>query len=214
MSRIAICPTVTATDVHEYRDQMERLAPFAERVHIDLMDGQFAPTVSPALEHVWWPENIVADIHLMYAQPVSQLDKLVQLNPHMVIVPAEAEGDIVAFLASLQSHGIAGGIALLPDTEVQQVAEAVKVADQVLIFSGKLGHHGGVADSKLLRKVADIRALNTTAEVAWDGGINDINVVELVQAGIEVLNVGGYVQRAADPQAAYGILDRKVQAIA
>lgn len=211
MSRIVICPTVTATDTHEYREQMERLIPFATRVHIDLMDGHFAPTVSPTLKHVWWPEGIVADIHLMYTRPSEQLDMLIQLKPHLVIVPAEAEDDVAACLASLQTHGVAGGVALLPDTDVQEVANIVKIADQVLIFSGKLGYHGGVADVSLLRKVADIRAINKTAEIAWDGGITDVNATTLVQAGIEVLNVGGFIQRAPDPQAAYAILTEQVR---
>ncbi len=52
-----ICPTVTAYDPHEYREQMERVEPFAKRIHIDLMDGHFAPTKSPGLKHVWWPDD-------------------------------------------------------------------------------------------------------------------------------------------------------------
>ena len=39
-----ICPTVTAVSEHDYKEQLLRLKPFAKRIHIDLMDGRFAPT--------------------------------------------------------------------------------------------------------------------------------------------------------------------------
>src|SRR6185437_8303047 len=80
-----VCPTVTAFDAHEYRAQVELLEPFAKRLHIDLMDGRFAPTKSPELETIWWPENVTADIHIMYVQPEAHLEQLVKLKPHLVI---------------------------------------------------------------------------------------------------------------------------------
>lgn len=216
MTSTTICPTVTATNTHEYREQMERISGFAKRIHIDLMDGQFAPTVSPPLSHVWWPDTVTADIHLMYAHPEAYLETLIQLKPHMVIVPAEVAGDMVAFAAQLHAQGIACGVALLAPTEVDTVSELVAVADQVLIFSGKLGYHGGMADLSLLRKVADIRTINQTAEIAWDGGVDDSNADQIARAGVSVLNVGGYIQHGTEPdaEAAYAILGRKVETLA
>ena len=93
MSQTIICPTVTAYDNHDYREQMEKLQSFAKRIHIDLMDGEFAPTKSPDLEHVWWPENVIADIHLMYKRPAEQLSWLIKLKPSLVVIHAEAECD-------------------------------------------------------------------------------------------------------------------------
>src|SRR5665213_1758785 len=108
-----ICPTVTATDNHDYRAQMERLVTFADRVHIDLMDGDFAPTESPSLNHVWWPEKMTADIHLMYQRPAEQLDVLIKLKPHLAIIHAEAEVDHMDFAARLHRADILVGLALL-----------------------------------------------------------------------------------------------------
>src|SRR5688572_23288072 len=97
----AIAPTITAYDAHEYRDQMEAIESFAERVHIDLMDGKFAPTVSPGLDKVWWPENLTADIHLMFENVEQHLKKLIELKPSLVIIHAEVHGqnDLPLFAA-------------------------------------------------------------------------------------------------------------------
>jgi ribulose-phosphate 3-epimerase len=208
-----ICPTVTATGPHEFREQMERIEPFAKRVHIDLMDGQFAPTKSPALDQIWWSPELTADIHLMYRRPIEQLSTLIKLRPHLVIIHAEAEGDHTHFAESLHKVGIRAGLALLHDTPAESVKNIVKHFDHLLVFSGHLGYHGGEADLKLFDKTRELRRFNPEAEIGWDGGINDKNAEQLVKAGVDVLNVGGFVQKAAEPKAAYAKLREVIQDI-
>jgi len=202
-----ICPTVTAYDPHEYREQMERLQPFAKRVHIDLMDGQLAPTVSPGLDKIWWPEALTADIHLMYQRPMNYLDQLVKLKPHLVVIHYEAEVDHARFATQLREHGIKAGLAILQPTPAEAINDLMKSFDHVLIFSGNLGHHGGQADLGLLEKVGEVRKNYPEIEISWDGGINDQNAKQLAEAGVDVLNVGGFIQKADDPAQAYHLLE-------
>jgi ribulose-phosphate 3-epimerase len=208
---VAICPTVTAYDLDEYRAQVNRLMPFAARVHIDLMDGQFAPTESPSLDQVWLPPHKICDIHLMYQKPMDCLQQLIKLRPNMVVIHNEAEVHHMYFAAELHKEGIKAGLALLPDTPVHYIEQIMHSFDHILIFSGNLGHHGGQADMGLLNKVQEVRALHSDAEIGWDGGINDANVQRLTAAGVDVLNVGGYVQHAGDPAAAYARLEALVE---
>ncbi len=201
-----ICPTVTATDPHEYRAQIERVAPFIRRIHLDFMDGELTPTQSPPVESAWWPENLVADLHIMYRRPHEQLDRIINLKPSLVIVHAEADGHFVGLAEALHQAGIKTGVALLPETTAEVLKPALEHIDHVLIFSGQLGHFGGQADLTLLAKVAAVKRLKKTVEVGWDGGINETNAQRLIKGGVDVLNVGGFIQRAADPQRAYATL--------
>jgi ribulose-phosphate 3-epimerase len=205
-----ICPTVTATGAHQYREQMERIEPFAYRIHIDLMDGRFAPTKSPDIGQIWWSPKIKADIHLMYQRPIEQLSALIKARPDLVIIHAEAEGDLVHFADSLHKVGIRTGLALLQDTSVDSVQGIIESFDHVLIFSGHLGYHGGEANLDLLKKVKQIRELHPHTEISWDGGINDHNAKQLIDAGVDVLNVGGYIQAASSPSRAYQELAQKL----
>ena len=187
----AICPSVTATDPHEYREQMERVEKFARRVHLDFMDGQFAPTESPPIESAWWPEHVLADLHIMYTHPQAYLQKIIHLKPHLAIVHAEAEGHIEGMAKVLRDAGIKLGVALLADTPVSELKPYIKHVDHVLVFSGDLGLYGGIADLKLLDKVKQLKRLKKSLEIGWDGGINADNVRALVSSGVDVLNVGG-----------------------
>jgi ribulose-phosphate 3-epimerase len=208
---VSICPTVTAKDGAEYQTQMENIARFATRVHIDIADGLFAPIELGPIDGIWWPGGMRADIHVMYQRPFDHTQLYLSLQPQMVVVHAEAEGQFVPFAELLHEHGIEVGVALLPQTPVQAIKPALPWIDHVLIFSGDLGHFGGHVDLSLLGKAHELRALKPTIEIGWDGGISDQNALQLAQGGIDVLNTGGFIQRAPDSQAAYELLQHIVQ---
>jgi ribulose-phosphate 3-epimerase len=206
----SIAPSVTARDANEYKHQMDRVARFATRVHIDVADGIFTPVKLLSVEDVWWPGGVRADLHVMYQKPFAHYKTYLSLAPQMVVVHAEAEGGFIPFAELMHRHGIEVGVALKPETPVELIRPALNWIDHVLIFSGNLGHFGGSADLKLIDKVSLLRRLKPQLEIGWDGGINNTNARSLAMGGIDVLNVGGYIQHANDPRLAYGTLARAV----
>ena len=205
-----ICPSVLAATLEDYNDQLAAIESFAERIQIDLGDGQFT-TETLALDDVHWPSSITADIHLMYSRVSDALPKLIALQPSMVILHAETDEYLETAINHLHDHGIAVGIALLQATEVSTAEQLIKKAEHVLIFSGSLGSFGGKADLGLLRKVAEIRAINPDIEIGWDGGANAENARQLRDGGVDVLNVGGAIQKANRPENAYRELVRLIE---
>lgn len=202
----SICPTITTDDPAVYRLQIEQTLSYASRLHIDLADGIFTNNKLMAIEDVWWPGGVRADLHVMYKQPLEHAAVLLALQPQLVIVHAEAEGDFLLFAESAHHRGVEVGVALLPETPVSAIMPALEHIDHVLIFSGNLGHFGGHADLKLLDKAAELKRLKPTLELGWDGGVNDQNAKQLAQGGIDVLNAGGYLHGTQDPAAAYATL--------
>lgn len=198
-----ICPTLLAGEPHEYREQVERIRPFATRVQVDLMDGVFTETRSINPIQAWWPDEVIADIHLMFEDPVSQIETLISLQPNMVIIHNEAAGNLLGMIEHLQKFKIKTGVALLKETTPEDAHALIQTVDHVLLFSGELGRFGGKADMKMLEKVAGVKAINPNVEIGWDGGANIENVKQLHGSGIDVINVGGAIQHAPDAQAAY-----------
>lgn len=204
-----VCPTVTATGTHDYRQQVETLLPFAKRLHIDLMDGEFAPTQSPPLDKIWLPHETVNDIHLMYQRPAEHLEQLIKLKPNLVIIQNEADVHHMQFAAELHKHDIEAGLAILAETPIEWAEQIMHSFDHVLIFSGNLGYQGGSqVDFGLLDKVKFVREHHPDAEIGWDGGVNDSNIKRLADAGVDVFGVGGFIMHAKDPAAAYHQLEQ------
>lgn len=181
---------------------MERVE-FAERIQIDLMDGIFTPTKSPNIEDIWVFEDKKTDIHLMFQNPADVLNQVIDLKPNLVIIHAESDVHIPTFAGALSSSGIKFGIALLKDTAPTEILDYIQYIDHVLIFSGDLGRFGGQADPNLIRKAIQIKQVKPEIEIGWDGGANDSNVKQLADGGIDVINVGGYIQNAENPNENY-----------
>lgn len=203
---VDICPSITATYVEEYSRQVERVAPFATRLHIDIADGIFAPNKLIGISDVWWPGGIRADLHIMYKRPIEVLDTAIALGPELVVLHAEAEGDFMMAAKKLRFHGIQAGIALLPQTPVDLILPGLELIDHVLLFSGDLGHYGGKADLAVLEKVRQIRLRSHRIEIGWDGGVTDQNVKQIAQAGVEMIVSGAYIQKASNAREAYDTL--------
>lgn len=198
-----VCPAILASDPHDFRAQMESASKFAVRLHIDLSDGLFAPTKTIPIDQIWWPGGVRADLHVMHKRPFNHLRAMLALQPQMIIVHAEADGDFEAFAKRAHERGVQTGVALLPGTRPEILQQAIKDIDHVLIFSGSLGRYGGKADLSLLEKVNILKTMKPQIEIGWDGGVNDENAKALADGGIEVLNVGGYIHHADDQAAAY-----------
>lgn len=207
---VAIAPAVLAATPEDYKGTLERIHTFAERVHIDLSDGSFAPTATVAVNQIWWPQGWQIDIHAMVADPAQYIDRLLSLKPNLIILHGEVKVDLLPVMKKIKASGVRAGIALIRSTVPADVAPLIEEADHVMIFSGELGKYGGSASMMQLEKVRLIKTINAGVEIGWDGGATAENAFSLAQGGVDVLYVGGAIQKADNPQEAYETLVKEV----
>lgn len=206
-----IAPAVLAATPLQYEHDMGVAASVSDRVQIDLVDGEFAENTTVSMAQVYWPETVRADMHLMYQDPYEHVPTITSLTPHLVIVHAEArdldDKHITDMRDELKEAGVKFGLAILPETSVEDIKNHLDTIDHVLVFTGELGHYGGRLRFDCLDKIARIKAINPGMEVGVDGGVNEETIGPVLEAGADVLNVGGYIQNATHPQDAYATLE-------
>lgn len=205
-----IVPTVLADNAEQYKEQVERIIGLAERVHIDISDGAFTPTMTVTIPELWAPEGWLVDIHVMANNLAEYVPKLIALRPHLIIVHAEADADVASAVNQIRQANILSGLALLRPTVPHTVEELIKMVDHVMIFSGELGRFGGTASLMQLEKIRLIKAINPNVEIGWDGGVAVDNAYSLVQGGVDVLNVGGVIQKSSDPRMVFDKLQQEI----
>ena len=205
-----IAPTILAENAERYKEQVERISGFAELVHIDISDGEFAPVLTVPIEELWAPEGWTVDIHAMVNNLSEYVPKLIALRPRTIIVHAEASDDVVSALRQIKQANIRAGLALLRPTVPSTVEEMIKQAEHILIFSGELGRFGGTASMMQLEKIRLVKSINSNVEIGWDGGVMTENAYSLVQGGVDVLNVGGAIQKATNPKEVFNKLQQEI----
>lgn len=205
-----IVPAITVETLDAYQAETQRIGTYARRVHIDISDGEFAPTFLLAESNLYWPEGWEVDLHAMVMRPSEHMAAILQLKPHLVVFHAETQEDLLPLFEQLKEAGIRTGVALLKST-VPSTAEAlIQAADHVLIFSGDLGRHGGIASMMQLEKVRLVKKIKPNVEIGWDGGVNLENAYTLTQGGVDVLNTGGTLADAENPAEVYNQLVKEI----
>jgi len=211
---VDIVPTITAANPHVYRTQLELREQFAERLHLDLAEGDFAPTELIPISQVYWSAEKTIDMHMMVHDPGRFVNEYISLKPSLLIVHVEAkDGELsrLDLFDQLKPLDIKVGVCIMAGTEVGEHEDLIKAADHVLIFAGNLGYQGGQADMSCTKKITQIRTLNPEAEIGWDGGVNADNAAKLIESGVDVLNVGGFIAKSDAPQEAYAILEQIIK---
>jgi len=200
-----ITPTITTDDPHEYRDQMDLISSYSQGVHLDFSDGIFAPTKLLAIGRAWRREDLVTHAHIMYKNPLVELEDIKKLDADLVVLHAESD-NLKECLEQLVMSGVRTGIALLSETSIDVLNDYEDLFEHVLVFGGHLGYQGGEADLSLLEKVRVLHTRYPDVEIGWDGGGNDTNTKRITEAGVNVLNVGGYLKNAKNPKKVYDTL--------
>jgi len=201
-----IAPAILTEKVEEFNERLSMVQQFAQRIHIDICDGEFAPTFTVSTNDIAWPPQLQVDIHAMVARPSEHVQALVAKKPNLIIFHVEVQEDLLPVLQYVKQNGIKAGIAFQRPTVPSSAARLLEVADHAMIFTGDLGHYGGTASLMQLEKVRLIHAIRPNIEIGWDGGVNVDNAFSLTQGGVDVLNVGSAIAKSGDPAATYAQL--------
>ncbi len=203
----SVAPTILAVTPADYAERIDRVKPFAKRLHVDICDGVFIDTKTVGLSQVYDIDGVPLDLHLMISHPETQMENIISLRPALVIFHYEAQADRQAIIRQLHDLEIKVGMAINPETSIEQVSSLLPELDHILIFTGRLGHNGGEFRVDCLDKIAQIRAINADIEIGVDGGVDQETGRMAVEAGVNVLDCGSFIHDSSDPEIAYIALE-------
>lgn len=172
----------------------------AEYVHIDVMDGQFVPSISygmPVMKSVRSATQKVFDVHLMIDEPIRYIKEFVDCGADIITVHVEACDDVAETLAAIREYGAKASITFNPETPVSAIEPYLDKVDMVLVMSVNPGFAGQKFIPESLDKVREVRKIlaekNLSIDVEIDGGINLDNISAALEAGANIIVAGSAV---------------------
>jgi ribulose-phosphate 3-epimerase len=189
-------------------DDLNRIAPHADVLHIDVADGHFAPAF------LFFPDQVAAmrkvsktpiHIHLMVADAalLSQIDQFAEAGCDIISIHAE-NANAAEAIARIKSHGLAAGMVLKVSTPVAAAKPFLKDLNFLTLLGTAIGVKGQGLDATACDRLREAKAMITTANLpqrivlAADGGIREHTVPELRKATAETVVLGSLAFGAPD----------------
>jgi ribulose-phosphate 3-epimerase len=208
---VEIEPSIYASDFSRLGAQLEALQLAGAKVfHFDVGDGHFVPeitigpivaaSISPLVRG--WGARL--DCHLMVNEPEKHFESIAKAGGDSVTFHVEVCDAPAQAIAHARSLGLGVGVALNPETPVEDAVAAADGADLVLCMSIHPGYSGQEFMPDAAERIARLREL-LPAEVRLqvDGGINRETARTAREAGADLLVAGSAIFWTDDPAAAY-----------
>ena len=158
-------------------------------IHLDIMDGKFVPNTSFTYEEI---KTIVSsinkplDVHLMVKDIDEYIYNYAMLNTEYITFHYETIHSLKT-IKKIKDYGIKCGMAIKPNTNVEEIYDLLPYIDLVLVMSVEPGKGG----QKFIDGSQDkIKSLDLHVVVSVDGGINDTTAELCKASGVDILVIG------------------------
>lgn len=199
-----IVPAILTKDKNEFSDMFEMSEQFANMVQVDIMDGKFVPSESIKQEDLKGHKaSKFVEAHLMVIDPLEWIDAFYEFGAKRIIFHLEVPGNKEKIIQKIRSRGLGVGIAVNPDTKIEDISNLVGNVDTVLFMSVVPGFYGSKFIPSVLDKIKEFSKIYPGKPVGIDGGVKLSNIEQIVSFGVEFICVGSALLKSEDSSKSY-----------
>lgn len=185
-----VIPAILAKSRKEFEEKIKKIAPHADTVQIDVMDGTFVPNTTWAdmdiIEHLHLPVKFEA--HLMVKNPErGAIEEWAEAGAFRIIFHIEATKKPEECLRQIKKFRREAGAAINPKTPLKKIKELLPRLDCVLAMGVEPGSSGQKFQPEVLKRIKKIKALAPKIKIGVDGGVNKSNAKKIIDAGADYL---------------------------
>ncbi|MCM3799934.1 ribulose-phosphate 3-epimerase [Caldibacillus thermoamylovorans] len=219
-----IAPSILNADFSILRQEVEVVEyAGADFLHLDVIDGLFAPNISfgpSVVESLRKHSNLIFDVHLMIQDPGRYISDFIHAGADMISVHAEGNPHLHRLVYQVKYYGKKVCVAINPATPLTAVQHLITDVDMILLMTVNPGFGGQQFIHNVLPKIKELRELimnkNASVDIQVDGGITPEEAKLCAEAGANVFVVGSYIYKhesSEDKQKAIADIKNTLKAI-
>lgn len=218
MRPIQIAPSLLAADFARLGEQVAKVEPHVDSLHLDVMDGHFVPNISfgmPVIASLRAGSELYFDCHLMTTNPDAYVEELARAGANLLTMHIEAVPDPTRAAERTRRHGLDFGLVVNPATPFAAVAPFLGLCDLLLVMSVEPGFGGQEFMPEVLGKIEAARewveSEGLAVDIQIDGGLTPGTAPQARDAGANVFVAGTAIFGSPDPAAAANDLRRAIE---
>lgn len=176
-------------------------------LHVDIMDGHFVPnlTFGPAtVAALRQGTKLFLDVHLMLSNPDKHVDAFAKAGADLITIHTEPDYPVAETLQQIRRAERFAGLAINPDTPVEEVLPFLDQVDLILVMSVQPGFGGQSFRKDIVEKIRKIDQIRQERDLQFrlevDGGINEETGAICLEAGADTLVAGSAFFAAPDKE--------------
>lgn len=199
---VKVGPSTLPIDINNMKDEIANLElAGADYIHLDIMDGEFVTNETlgvELLEVVNSSTDILLCTHLMVENPEKWIEEFSATDIFTFHIEAVTSEIAESMIQELHEREMKVGIAIKPDTSVEEILPYLEEIDLVLIMLVEPGLGGQKMMPECLEKVKALRELRPELDIEVDGGVNLDNVEMVKAAGANMIVSGTAIINSTD----------------
>jgi len=209
-----IIPSIVPQDIMDIESKLKVIEALPEGLtswaHIDIADGKLAKNTT-------WPytrdddmegairefadisTKLKVGLHMMVSYPEDFLDQWIDSPVTRILIHDEAFQNIESILAIIDMSKTESGVVLKMETDLNDIDEVINNVDVIQLMSiDKIGGYGASFNSDVFDRVKEVKKKYKDKPLIVDGGVNESNIKELADLGVDYAVVGSALWAKGD----------------
>lgn len=207
-----VIPGILEKEWTEIERKINLVKSFAPAIHIDIIDGKFAPntTFLDPQPFSKFTKDLFFELHMMVENPIQYLKPFAKVGFKRFLGHIETMTDQTEFIAQGQLLGEVG-LAIDGPTDLSAIKIPYEDLDCVLIMTIKAGESGQKFVPEYLKKVEDLRSEMQNQDdikIEIDGGVNSQTITEAKKVGANRFVSTSFIFNGPNPEGQFNLLKK------